>query len=984
MTTRRLAVCLAVLALLIIPSRARAQSAIAAVVKDASGGVLPGVTVEASSPALIEKSRAAVTDDQGAYKIVDLRPGVYAVTFSLAGFGTVKREGVELTSNFTAAINVEMKVGSLEETITVTGESPVVDTQNTVQQRVLAKDVLDALPLGKSFNAYTALTPGAIGTATNQDVGGTKGENTQGFRIHGSRSADFQQLRDGMFFGTLVAAGNFMSSTNPATVQEVAVETSGFSADAETGGGHINVIPRDGGNFFNGSFKADYGNNRFQGNNITDDLKARGALLPSTIRKLYEVGGGFGGPVRRDKVWFFASARYWTSSSYQAGNYFNKTQGTLFYTPDLARPAYDLNFYRETGVRATWQVAPKHKITGSYTTEYNCNCYFGIAAGTLAPEATGDDLYKPNWRTQWTWSFPATTRLLFWAGATVVDGDIIRRFTGGGAGDYSVLEQTTNYRYGSSGSGLGLTTSWGTQHFGQGNENVNMQYVTGSHAFKAGLSLRQGWSEKFSTINHDVSYTFINRVPNLVTYWATPFRYEHSIDNTALFAEDQWNIRRYTLNVGLRYDAMTGTVPAQHLTAGPWVPARDFAGVDKAPSWKDVNPRLGLAYDLRGDGKTAVKAALGRYVNFESAAGIVLANNPVNQMVTSATRTWNDVNGDYVPQDSELGALSNVNFGKVVANTTYADEVIHGWGTRGYSWQGLVSVQHQLAPGFAVNVGYFRTWFGNFTVTDNLAVGPGDYDQYCLTAPANAALPNSSQRICGLYDIKPEKFGQVQNQVVRASKFGKPRDVFNGVDVTLNARMRRGIILSGGLSTGSEMTDYCFTVDSPGTGFAGFNGPTRESGSYQCHTSPPWSAGTQIKMSLVYPLPYYFQVSANWQNLPPIPTTASYVASNAEIAPSLGRNVGACAGRPTCTSTTTIELIQPNTYFTEGRNNQLDVRLTRTFRAGRASVQPSLDAFNVLNAGSVLALNTRYGPQWKNAQTVLAPRLVKFGVQVNF
>jgi hypothetical protein len=401
------------------------------------------------------------------------------------------------------------------------------------------------------------------------------------------------------------------------------------------------------------------------------------------------------------------------------------------------------------------------------------------------------------------------------------------------------------------------------------------------------------------------------------------------------------------------------------------------------PNWKDINPRLGLAYDLRGNGKTAVKAAFGRYVNFESAAGIVLANNPVNQMVTSATRTWNDLNGDYVPQNDELGQLSNVNFGKVVANTTYADDVIHGWGTRGYNWQGLVSVQHQLAPGFAVNVGYFRTWFGNFTVTDNLAVGPADYDPFCIAAPTNAGLPNSAQRVCGLFDVKPEKFGQVQNQVVRASKFGKEKDIFNGIDVTLNARMKRGIIVSGGLSTGSEILDYCFTVDSPQAVFVGTT-TTRESGLYQCHIAPPWSAGTQIKLSAVVPLPYYFQVAANWQNLPPIPTEASYIATNAEILPSLGRNLGACAGRPTCNSTSTIELIQTNSYFTEGRNNQIDVRLTRTFRVGRASVQPALDAFNVLNAGSVLALNKRYGPQWKNAQTVLAPRLVKFGVQVNF
>ena len=961
-----------------------ATGSIAGVVKDASGGVLPGVTVEASSPVLIEKSRTAVSDEQGNYKIVDLRPGAYTVTFTLPGFSVVKREGIELTSNFTAPVSAEMKVGTLEETVTVTGESPVVDTQNTVQQRVITKEAMDALPLGKSFAIYTGMVPGAVGTATNQDVGGTKGENTQGFRIHGGRAADFQQLRDGMFFGTLVAAGNFMSSTNPATVQEVAIETGGFSADAETGGGHINVIPRDGGNFYNGSFKADFGSNRFQGDNITPELKARGALSPSDIRKNYEIGGGFGGPVKRDKLWFFASARYWISSSYQAGNYFNKTQGTLFYTQDLSRPAYDLNFYRETGIRMTWQVTPRQKVTGSYTTEYNCNCYFNIANGTLAPEATGDDLYKPNWRTQDTWTFPATTRLLFWAGVTVVDGVIVRRFTGGTGGDYSVLEQSTNYRYGSSGSGLGLTTSWGTQNFGQANENVNMQYVTGSHAFKAGLSLRQGWSRKESAINHDVSYTFINRIPNLVTYWATPFIYENRLRNTSMFAEDQWNIKRYTLNVGLRYDGLNGQALDQHLPAGPWVPARDFTGVKNVPNWKDINPRFGVAYDLRGNGKTAVKAALGRYVNFESANGIVLANNPVNQMVTNATRLWADANGDYVPQESELGALSNANFGKVQANTTYADDVIHGWGKRGYSWQGLVSVQHELMPGVGINVGYFRTWFGNFTVTDNLAVTAADYDPFCITAPTNSGLPNSGSRICGLYDIKPEKFGLVQNQVVRASKFGKPKDIFNGVDVTVNARVKRGIIVSGGLSTGSEVTDYCFTVDSPGTGFAGFNGTARESGSYQCHIAPHWSSGTQIKMSLVYPLPYSFQVAANWQNLPPIPTTTSYVATNAEILPSLGRNVGACAGRPTCTSLTTIELIQPSSYYTEGRNNQIDMRLTRTFRAGRATVQPAFDAFNVLNAGSVLALNTRYGPQWRNAQTVLAPRLVKFGVQVNF
>ena len=269
-------------------------------------------------------------------------------------------------------------------------------------------------------------------------------------------------------------------------------------------------------------------------------------------------------------------------------------------------------------------------------------------------------------------------------------------------------------------------------------------------------------------------------------------------------------------------------------------------------------------------------------------------------------------------------------------------------------------MQHELAPGFAVNVGYFRTWFGNFTVTDNVAVGPSDYDPFCITAPTNAGLLNSGQRICGLYDIKPEKFGQVQNQVVRASKFGTPRDVFNGVDVTVNARIRRGVIVSGGLSTGSEMTDYCFTVDSPGTGFSGFNGTTRESGSYQCHIAPPWSAGTQVKLSAVYPLPYYFQVSANFQSIPGPVITASYAAAVADVQKTLGRPLSGGARN------VTVNLISPGTQY-DTRINQLDARIARTFRVGRrrsgliAACQP--DVLDPIGVSREVAPRVR---EWRN------------------
>jgi hypothetical protein len=229
-------------ALLLLPATVLAQSvstgSITGVARDSSGAVLPGVTVEAASPALIEKVRSAVSDASGVYRITDLRPGTYSVTFTLAGFNTLRRENVELTTGFTATVNGDLAVGNLAETVTVSGASPIVDTQNTLQASVFTREVTENLPLGSGIKNYATMVPGAVyaGGSSNQDVGGNKGEYSQNFMIHGGRGGDFQQLRDGMFFGTLVAAGNWMTSLNPATVAETTVTTSSGGAELESGG----------------------------------------------------------------------------------------------------------------------------------------------------------------------------------------------------------------------------------------------------------------------------------------------------------------------------------------------------------------------------------------------------------------------------------------------------------------------------------------------------------------------------------------------------------------------------------------------------------------------------------------------------------------------------------------------------------------------------------------------------------------------------
>ena len=414
---------LAVLAGVVVSgsTAAWAQSAttgvIAGVVRDSSGGVLPGVTVEAASPALIEKVRTAVTDDQGNYKIVELVPGAYTVTFTLPGFGTFKREGIELTAGFTAAVNAEMKVGGLEETVTVSGQSPLVDVQNTRTAKVLTAEVLNTLPTFKSTGGFLALTLGSS-NAGSQDVGGNKGEGIATMSIHGSATGDLRWKLDGMNWTTNLGTGSTRTHRqNTVSISEVVVE-SGGTPENETGGAQLNYIPKDGGNVFSVFGSANYTNSHMQASNLTDALKTRGLTATPGISRIWDYDIGVGGPIVKDKLWFYQANRWWGGEEFQPGAYFNATVGGLFYTPEKDQQvAATGNWAKDFGGRGTWQAAAKHKITLSMNLQRNCNCIaFGATTSVLSPEAaTASDNYW-NKVIQATWNYPASNKLLFSAG----------------------------------------------------------------------------------------------------------------------------------------------------------------------------------------------------------------------------------------------------------------------------------------------------------------------------------------------------------------------------------------------------------------------------------------------------------------------------------------------------------------------------------------------------------------------------------------
>jgi hypothetical protein len=466
-------------------------------------------------------------------------------------------------------------------------------------------------------------------------------------------------------------------------------------------------------------------------------------------------------------------------------------------------------------------------------------------------------------------------------------------------------------------------------------------------------------------------------VPTQITVWTTPYTQEFNVDrDLGLFAQDQWTVRRLTLNGGLRLDYLTMSVPPQHLAATQYAAAADFNPVSCAPCWRDLSPRLSGSYDLFGNGKTAAKVSIGRYVAYSgNLAGAV---NPIATRVNSATRAWHDDNGDFVPQESELGPLSPAAFGTIRTVTTYVDDVMQGFGARDFSWQFSTSLQHELLPNVALNVGYFRTWWKNFLATDNLAVTAADYDPYCVTLPLDSRLPGGGgNQICGFYDIKPQKFGQLNSLVDHASTFGEQTEIFDGVDITLHARLRRGAFVQGGFSTGRTATNNCYANSRPDLTPAGFAANTPRIDTF-CSVKPPFSANTQVKFNASYTLPWQLQVSAAFQNLPGLPISASYVATNAQIAPSLGRNLSG-----NLTSVTIANVIPPYSMF-EDRFSQLDVRLARMMALGSSRLQLTFDLYNILNASPVLTENLRYGSAWLTPTAILDARLAKLGAKFSF
>ena len=1050
--------CLALLVVLLLPATVFAQASLTGTVRDASGGVLPGVTVEAASPALIEKVRTAVTDAGGQYRIVDLRPGVYALTFALPGFSTVVRDKIELTGSQTLTIPIEMRVGGLEETITVTGETPVVDVQNATRQIVMSSEVIERLPATRAAGALLNATPGIIVGEAGAALSPTMTSfNARSSTINSTSVAGEGRYAINGFPLTAARSGGFASVVyDTVNAEEVAVTVGGGLGESDIGGPLMNIIPKSGGNTFSGSGFLSTAGNWSSGDNLTPELKALNPNLRQApaISGAYDWNASVGGPILRDRLWFYGSYRDLDTQIPLDGIVANRFAGDPTHWDWAADDSVTSRLVqgrtmiigRLTGQfgknRVRFYSEYQKRCEGSSLTAQGEGCHkrgddwVGLgnnAAPTqMSPEATSTAARGyfdvPFYVNQGTWTNTVSNKLLLDAGIQFFryqpifgqpapDGitnliPVTQQSNAINPATGTPFAPVANFRY------RGMET-WGPAKGATDDATGAVSYVTGAHNAKIGYQYRMlDLLDDDQAGDTQLGYRFNGATPNAVSYYLPEMGRRTITKTHGIYLQDTWTLNRLTVQGAVRWDRAASFAPVEgngtfgktsFLNPQP-ITIAETKGVD---AYNDITPRVGLAYDLFGTGKTAVKLNWGKYLAYAANDSPYTSTNPGATIVRNVlNRQWNASvaaggNGDLVVNCNLLNPDANGecaavtgngrNFGSSGSATQVDPAVLSGWGVRPGDTQLTVTVQQQVVPRVAADFGYTHRSFHGFFVTDDINRNPAtSYESYTLTAPQDSRLADGGGYPVTVFVPTPAANAVQPQTILRQESFyGDERiSEWDGFEYAINVRLPNGLTASIGASTGRGLVDRCETIVKYNNVVAATgveNGPNPRG----CHDVEPWQ--TAMRGSASYTIPKIeVLISAVLRSQPPVllgntpDTAATWQVPNSVIAAALGH----LPPGATATGTTNIPLgDNEHRIYADNRRTQLDMRLAKIVRFGRTRTDIGVDLNNLTNTNYATGYNNTYiygtdnTPRpsgWGTPSSIYNPRFVRLNFTVNF
>ncbi len=901
---------------------------------DSSGAVLPGVTVTLSNPGTIGGNQVTITDARGTYQFPRLVPGRYSVKGELTGFRAALVEGIVVNAQATARADLILQLGQVEESVTVSGDTALLDTTAVLNQTVMTREVLDVLPDTNNVWSIGRLVPAVI--QNNIDVGGTGAFQQSTTSVHGSRGgSETNYLIDGMNIGSVSGDGGIQIYYDPFMFEQLNYQTGGVSAETSRGGFVYNMVTQTGTNQLRGSFMFNGSNDNLQFNNISEEfrqelllgvppmaLAANPDIQPgSEIIRMYDLGLTVTGPIFMNKLWFVGTLKRTFLDQYRIGSY--NADGTQFvddnkmvtYTGKLS---YALSTSSQLHYSYLYSNKQRFHRSGNSLTD------FYDSPATHLQELEGH-------LNQGRWTKTLSSKMVF-----DLSGSNIKNYQPqtprpevqpGAIARFDSLRRT-------------FTTAQAVYEVSRDRRTVahtSLSYFTGNHDLKVGFQWDNGryYAENFSTSG--MRAVFRNGVPDSVNTYNTPVSRTAYVQDTAVFVQDKWAAtRKLTLNLGLRVEKFRGWQPEVCQVQTQFVGGQCFGAIEDVPDWLDPSPRFGAIYDIQGDGRTAIKVGAGRY-NIGTATGHIDRVNPVS--VTNDTRSWVDANGDLTPQLNEVGPSTGFNFG---TTNRYADDL-----KRPYAMEYFIEFDRQIAGNTVVSVGFYYRTNERLIGNRNLAVPTSTYTPIQVTEVASGrqvTVYNQNPALRGRFDVLWDNFSELDT-------------VYKGVDLRISKRLSNRWMMQASASLGKNEGDT-------------FAGSDLNNPNFQFrHGAVGMDVPVVLKASGIYEAAYGITVAGNVQSYSGFPeSTTVQVSSNTVALTQVNQSIQVEPRGTTQTPTLTL----------------VDLNFRKVFRLGDRTIEPVFEIHNLMNVATIQSRNTVLGPAYGQAANVSRGRMLKFGLYMKF